>query len=132
MPPLPAISPVCLAFGDPSMLIRYWWMLVLVPPAVVGLIVSTWLAWTVARMARRELAGRLDRRATAKARFQPDGAPWPMHQRGLCDVCWGAHDRVYHFADDRRICHDCYTRAGCERGAPRPACRDDSRAALEI
>jgi hypothetical protein len=129
---LTAIPPGALAWGNPTMLIRLFWLLILVPPLVVAAIVTAILAWTMANMARRGLSDRRSRWRQDKARLQPDGTPWPIHQRGLCDVCWAVGERVYHLDDDRRICHDCYVRAGCDRGAPPPSSRPGSRTALEI
>ena len=72
--------------------------------AVVGLgvIVLVLVAW--------KAQVRLGGEQAARARLREDGQVYPPADRGLCDVCAGAFQKVYHLPSGQRMCEDCYRR----------------------
>lgn len=79
---------------------------------VVGLlaIVLGLVAWTLLRLAAWKAQVRLVQEQAARAGLREDGQAYPPADRGLCDVCARAFEKVYHLPSGQRMCEDCYRR----------------------
>ena len=43
-----------------------------------------------------------------RERVRPDGQPYPPADRGMCDLCSQATEKVYYLPTGRRLCPACY------------------------
>jgi hypothetical protein len=79
---------------------------------VVGLVAMALAlgAWTLLRLAVWKARVRRAQEQAARARVRDDGQPYPPVDRGLCDLCAGAFEKVYHLPSGQRMCEDCYRR----------------------
>jgi hypothetical protein len=102
------------------MLVMLWWLLIIVPILVFGVIILIILGLTFTKMWIHRIRAHSAQRAAEAAKLDPDGVPYPPAGRGLCDECERAFERVFYLQSGRRICEDCYEksrRTGAVAGA---------------
>lgn len=72
---------------------------------VVVLAVGAYMvAKTIANYAQFKKA----QRAYRKDKFRPDGQPYPPSDRGICNTCGQAFEKVYFLEANQRACPQCY------------------------
>jgi hypothetical protein len=65
----------------------------------VWMLVKAWL-W--------QIAERREKRRVHRESFRPDGEPYPPFDRGICDRCGRAIDKVYYLPSGERLCPEDY------------------------
>ena len=96
---------------DPTLLIRMWWLLIIVPPLVLGSIVLAIVLITLTKKSIHNARARRSMAAAEKAKLDPRGQPYPPSGRGLCDQCGKPSEKVFYLSSGRRICSECYDAA---------------------
>ncbi len=77
---------------------------------VVGLLATVLVlaAWVLLRVLTWRAEVRRAQKHAARARLRDNGQPYPPADRGLCDVCARAFEKVYYLPSGQRMCEDCY------------------------
>ena len=91
------------------------YLLFLIFGALTALIVAGPAILVAIVVVRHVLWGRARDRAEAEARrakYRPDGQPYPPSDRALCDVCARVCRKVYYLESGQRVCEDCYRESG--------------------
>lgn len=77
----------------------------------VGVVFAVVLPFVILGMARATFwwhRTKKDQLLEKQQKFRPDGQPHPPTQRGLCDNCGLAFEKVYHLKSGVRLCTECY------------------------
>ena len=95
---------------NPTLLITYWRLLIIVPLLTVIFFAVLIAAITLVKMWIARARDKRARCAEQQAKIGPNGEAYPVSGRGICHDCQRAFEKVYYLPTGRQMCPECYAK----------------------